>query len=328
MTENKDSKESHFLSIRSDLFFGEDANKSYGLLGMIITSENELVNLDIAVNYEHTALANEYINIDLKEQEDLFIDLLKERKKNYRSKIIKQELLKNIEENDIVKIMELSEEDNQEEIIKIITENIKFIINEEVEMNIYLETMTEEELREHRSDLFEEVEVDDDENKAQTKNKEKKKAKRLKLVKEKDKVEEATLDEEIKLNCSPVVSPTKGSNISSLNKGDKIKVKITDRSEKGHELSKLLTGRKGSTVGKIEQINYKADVDRYQILIKLRNNIYGSFNASEGLKIETLRESNTAKSESKRNKSNRSIITILIIICLIIFVGIALFYFI
>lgn len=312
-----------YLSIRADLSY-EGANNSYGLLGIIISSDEELIEVDLAVNYEHIAIENEYINIDLKGQGKLFREFLEERGKNYRSQIMKESLIESIDDSDLSAILEVVEEDNQK-VLEIINAKLENIIKETIEMNLFTEFISEDELRDIYPELFVEEEAEEDDEESDNSDSRKVRV-RISNIRERSTQKEDQDLEEVYLKCSPVVSPVAGHSISHLGVGDQIFVTITDRSDQGRDLGKMIADRKGKASGYIEKIDYKKEVERYEVLIRFRDRIYGQFAVGAGVKIESVLPKSSNRKDinyKQQNKSKSNSYTYILIALIIILISIA-----
>ncbi|PRX32521.1 hypothetical protein BX659_10470 [Orenia metallireducens] len=226
-----------------------------------------------------------------------------------------------LEIKDNLDVTGLVEANNNEEIERIVQETIENIIQEAVSLNLIIERINQEELRVIYPQLLNKKEGVAD--KEATSNN------------DKDALDGATnngkLNIDIKLNCTPIISPVKGRKITELNLGDELIVKVNDDREISKSIVSMLEKNEdGDLIGMIYEINYNKELDRYNVLVQFKSNIFGNLVIDPELKVKfnkTIIENESNQREGlKEIDQNILIIGIFAAIMIILILGVVIFF--
>ncbi|WP_408955619.1 hypothetical protein [Natroniella sp. ANB-PHB2] len=265
-------------------------SKTYGLFFIVVDSEErKIIKLDLDLSSDA-----ELKNIDLELDNQEFIEKIKlvTKEGRYDKHEFISDLKRSFSEEEIDELIKWGQLDLKAEIEGLIKEKLEDLIQEQIDLEARFKLEGEEELQKNYPELFPEQEKSEED-------------------KDDIELEEAEGDDklglEISLNCSPIISPTRGKKANNLKVGDKLIVKVTDEREVGQYLSDLLQEKKGQVVGVIIEIDFNEESQRYLIRIKFGPNIYGKLVVEPEVKLTYL-----AKNEklSKQETDSMAEITV------------------
>jgi len=242
--DNNNLDDKNYMVIHGKLAYGS-RNKIYGLLSIIIDKDNgELINLDVAFSNKDEVV---YIEPDSKAFDRIFSRISdKERLAGRKLKIY---LLNNITQKDKFQSVDALLQGDLEQVEIILKSKLEDFIREAVELSIYGDFQTKEEIRYSHPNL---------------------------LIDENDESEN-TEEEIIELDVTPVIAPINGKKISQFNKNDYILVQITEGSYHEHKdtISPFVVdANKRHIRGIIDYIIFNGPIKSYDIIIKFSSNIY------------------------------------------------------
>ncbi|MCK8816077.1 hypothetical protein MWH28_01695 [Natroniella sulfidigena] len=264
-------------------------SKTYGLFVVVIDcKERKLIKLDVALNSK-SELKN--IKLDLDNQKFIEQIRLISEQEDHDSQEFTSDLKRSFTEEKIAELLKLAQLEAKAEIESLFKEKVEDLIQEQIGLEVKFTLKERKELRGIYPDIFPEQELnEEEEDTAETEETE----------------EDDKLGLEITLNCSPIISPTRGKKANDLKIGDKLVVKVTDEREVGQYLSGLLQKKQGRAVGSIMEINLKEESERYSIRIKFGPDIYGKLIVDPEVKLTYLTK-NDELSEQEENPGQNDV---------------------
>jgi len=237
-------EEKEYMVIQGKLAYG-GRNETYGLLNAIINRDNgELINLNVAFSNKDEVV---YLEPNSKAFDRIFSKLSDKERLDGRR--LKTYLLNNITKDDILLFNDLVVQNNLEQIKDILRSKLEDFTREAVDLNIYSEFQSEEEIRYSHPNL---------------------------LINEDDGLD--NIEEEIiELDVAPVIAPINGKRISQFKKNDGILVQIKEESYNEYQDiidHFIVDANKRYIKGIIDYIIFNGPIKSYDIIIKFSSNIY------------------------------------------------------
>ncbi|GAB6099994.1 hypothetical protein JCM16358_18730 [Halanaerocella petrolearia] len=242
-------------------------NKTYGLINAVFNIENnQLLKLDLVIT-------DEGLDIGLEDDLSQFATIISDLKVGYRSRKRKRDLIEKIENSKREDLLIAMTEDDTEGVNEVFKEEIEEIIQESIKLEVKIEPLTISQLEETYPELFtEEVEEDstsEDESEENTSGLE-------------------MSDTKLELKCSPIVSAVQGKRVTNIQVGEKLVVEVIDDRNIGQDIAELLQQQEGKVVGAVEGVMHNQELDRYQVMLKFKGNIYGKLVVGREVKLKTL----------------------------------------
>ncbi|MCK8817299.1 hypothetical protein MWH28_07980 [Natroniella sulfidigena] len=265
-----DYVDKNFIVVHGKFNYGSSNNRVYGLFSLIADGkQGEFIKHELALSKQRKIL-----NISLNVNNKVFMKTLNnlDPEQVIKDQAVSLNFFSSFNPTEIFNLLNLVKDKQQDKIKNLFTEKLEDVIEEAVDLEIYTDLTTKAQLKNFYSDLFPTPDSSPEKEEEEE---------------EKEK-EQNKLEMEIRLGCTPIVSPTQGQKVSQLKIGDKLAVKITDDREIGQYLAKLLHNSEGITVGEIKSISFNEDSERYLILIQFGPSIYGQVLIEPEIKLAII----------------------------------------
>ena len=283
-------EQEEFLILRGHYKYG-GRNKTYGifeLIGERGTAKFNYVNLGSSTNYEVYQLFLDVNDQQFREKLEQLVAI-----DNTQDRTISREIKKELV---LPEIIELLTTNNQDQVIQLIKEIIEDEMQEEIDLEINWEFISWSDLAAIYPERF---------NNDQDESEVKESSEELENLEGLDNEGlSGGLDIDLKLNCSPVISAISGKLITSFNIGDEILVRITDNRDITGELKNKIKISNGLGVGTITEINYKEEVDRYNVLVQLGEKIYGQLVVGPKVMISSPESTSSNNADNDIDRSS------------------------
>ncbi|TDX48904.1 hypothetical protein [Orenia marismortui] len=306
--QSSNNSKDNYLIILAKFSYGSRI-KNYGFLNIVVDFEVQALTKVILLLGSNKDIWDINLNPNLFRGE---IDELNDDS-NYRADDFKSKLKESL---DIQNLIELSTLEQTEELNGLVKENIEDIIQEQINLKMTTTYINQEELNNIYPELkvVEEVDLND-----------------VELGEESSNTSKEKLNLDIELKCTPVISAVKGKKIDDLDLGDEIFVKITDQREVSNSIADLLGDNPKELTGKIVEVNFNQELDRYNVLVQFKPNIYGNLVVEPELKIKAnkvIENSLNTKDNNQEIKFDKdlmiiSAIVLTIIILLSVIIGVS-----
>jgi len=286
--------------------------KNYGFINLIIDIETKSIIHSSAVLTSDREIWDINLHISFFKDE---LDELIEKSAVTEDKDLRLEIKENLD------VVALVEADNDQEIERIIKEAIENVIQEAVSLNLIIEKANQEELKLIYPELF--AKKSDSTSKEDDLSNDNSSLDGI--------INSGKLNIDIKLNCTPVISPVKGRRITELNLGDELVVKVNDDREISKSVASILEKNEdGDVVGLIREINYNEELDRYNVLVQFKSNIFGNLVVDPEVKVKSHKviaeDEKTKKEGSIEIDQNLLIIGIFATIMVILIFGAVIYF--
>ncbi|ADL12810.1 DUF4899 domain-containing protein [Acetohalobium arabaticum] len=241
-------------------FETEGSNKVYGLVNLIGNGkEGEILRLNVITTYKRELWS---IGVDINNKVfDRTIEEVKEGSGTTYDKDIRNSFTDELNSAQLFELFTNVKEDCLPGIKGMIRDLLNPIFNKKIELEIGTGLLTKTQLARKTT-----VEFDDN--------------------KEDEEEETENMQLSIYLKSVPVISAIKGCKVKELEIGDEILVRIIDEREVGRYLAELIsTEEKGVAVGKITDIHFNEQSDRYTLMLEFGPKIYGKLLVKGEIKI-------------------------------------------
>ncbi|WP_018249243.1 hypothetical protein [Orenia marismortui] len=296
--QSSNNSKDNYLIILAKFSYGSRI-KNYGFLNIVVDFEVQALTKVILLLGSNKDIWDINLNHNLFRGE---IDELNDDS-NYRADDFKSKLKESL---DIQNLIELATLEQTEELNGLVKENIEDIIQEQINLKMTTTYINQEELNNIYPELkvVEEVDLND-----------------VELDEESSNTSKEKLNLDIELKCTPVISAVKGKKIDDLDLGDEIFVKITDQREVSNSIADLLGDNQKELTGKIVEVNFNQELDRYNVLVQFKPNIYGNLVVEPELKIKAnkvIENGLNTKDNNQEIKFDKDLIIISAIVLTII----------
>ena len=252
-----------YLIVKGKFNYG-GYNKFYGLFTLIANGkQGEIIKSEIDISNQA-----EDSNISLRVDSNVFIKTINQFDSSNPNQASKLRLLLNNKLNPakLFEFLEQAKDNDINQITQDLKDKFESEVEEEVELRLRAKAKTKTQLKKIHPELFGVEEEEGAEEKEEG---------------------DSELGVNITLNCIPIVSPTFGYKITSLDIGSELLIKVVDQREMGQYLNNLLSSDVGAVIGTIEGIEYKEKSERYSVLLKLSSNVYGRIYIESEIKLAT-----------------------------------------
>ncbi|MBM7556674.1 hypothetical protein [Halanaerobacter jeridensis] len=256
-----------YLIFQGKFFYGNRSKEHGILLGIVHIQNAEIIRLNLALSTAHKLRKIEY-NSDNK----FFIEFFKNVSLKDRSQAvdIKQNLQRRFEAIGIADLLEYSREDFEE----LMQEIIEDTVQEKIKLKLEYNLRSKQEMKQIYPKLFNQQSDNE------------------------------TEEEEVKLNCEPIIAPINGKKVSDLSPGDEIIANINDSRSLyfKKELEELQEDNSKKTKALINNIDLKREEEN--IIVQFIPEVYGVITLGEdarqtGIKLAVPK----AKENRKINKA-------------------------
>lgn len=249
-------------------FETEGSNKVYGLVNLVGNGkEGETLKLNVITTYKRELWST---RVDINNTVfDRTIEEVKEGSGTTYDKDIRNAFTDELNSAQLFELFTSVKEDCLPGIKGMIRDLLNPIFNKKIELEIGTELLT-------KTQLDQKTTVELNNNKEEEE-------------KEEEETEKTQLS--IYLKSAPVISAVNGCKVRELEIGDKILVRIIDEREVGRYLADLIsTEEKGVAVGKIIDIHFNEQSDRYTLMLEFGPKIYGKLLVEGEIKIALIDE--------------------------------------